>query len=93
MILAAVDCADGKGAPPVELEYAWNAHAFGGLPESGGQLDQPAGLLMRMRAAENYYNAWQAWKRIKGGDIPKFKENNPQAWEIVKRVQKMRRDG
>ena len=65
---------------------------FGGLPETGGQLDQPAGLLMKMRIAINTYNAWQSWKQGGFKDSKKFKENNPGAWEIVKRVIKMGRN-
>ena len=76
----------------MELEYAWSARAYGGLPEAGGQLDQPAGLLRRMRVAENAYNAWDAWKREGFKDSKKFKENNPGAWNIVKRVIKMERN-
>jgi len=75
----------------VELTYAWNSEMFGGLPEAGGQLDQPAGLLARMRAAVNTYNAWIAWKRGGHKDAKKFMDNNPGAWEIVKRVMELER--
>lgn len=84
-----MDCADGKGAPPVELEFAWNARAYGALPEAGGQLDQPAGLLKRMRMAENVYDAWSAWKRS-GSKADEFIKNQPAAWKIVKMILKER---
>lgn len=74
----------------MELEYAWNCRLFGGLPESGGQLDQPAGLLKRMRAASTAYDAWRAWIQNGGKDIKAFKERNPTAWEIVKMILKER---
>ena len=93
MILAAADCADGTGSPPVELEYVWNAKRYGGLPEPGGQLDQPAGLLRRMRAVENTYEAWTAYKNQPAKDVGMFIKNHKEAWMIVKSILDMRRDG
>jgi len=66
---------------------------FGGLPETGGQLDQPAGMLARMRMALNTYNAWSAWKHGGHKDSKKFMDNSPGAWEIVKRVMELERNG
>ncbi len=55
----------------MELRLAWQAISFHSLPESGGLLDQPAGLLSRMIAS---YNAWQAIRSWQQVDPTKRKE-------------------
>ena len=48
---------------------------------------------MRMTAVLNVWEAWQAWINRKGGDELEFKNRNPQKWDIVLKVQEMRRHG
>lgn len=72
-MLAAADCAEGKGSPPPELEMAWDAERFGIPPYNGSRADQPAGLLKRMRAAINVYEAMSTAKDyLKGGKMKEF---------------------
>lgn len=90
MILAAA-CADGGDAPR-ELELVWQHDRWGGLPNGGGLLDQPAGLLMRMRAAENVYRALTLY-RTNGpppGEMATWCEAHTDVWRIVQQVQALR---
>ncbi len=82
MIEAVVKAATKKGPPPPELELAWSARSWNALPEPGGLLDQPAGLLARMQVAINVWDAFSLWKSHKAGREREFKDNYPWAWEI-----------
>jgi hypothetical protein len=90
MILAAADCAEGKGPPPGELQLAWQARGWGTLPESGGLRDQPAGLLDRMTQALGVYDAFMAYKQRDAGDESGFAKKQPKAWQTVLRVREIR---
>jgi hypothetical protein len=61
---------------------------FGVLYEGGGLADQPAGLLRRMRAAYNVYNAMLAWRDTKS--MQDFTRQHPQEWQVVQMVLKLR---
>lgn len=91
MILAAAECGENPQAePPPELRLAWQATGYHALPEAGGLLDQPAGLLNRMTAA---YNAWQAFDRYRRRDVSKHQqwvEANPELWNEILRIRKLR---
>ena len=91
MILAAADCAEGKGPPPGELTLAWQAQSWQALPEAGGLRDQPAGLLERMSTALSVYDAFVAYKAVDGGHEDEFARKNPRAWASVLMVQGLRR--
>jgi hypothetical protein len=58
------------------------------LPESGGILDQPAGLLHRMSSVLNVYNALKEYYASDDGDL--WLEKNPDGADIVSRVAMMR---
>ena len=68
---------------------AWDSRTFGGLPEAGGLMDQPAGLLRRMRAALSVYEAWMRWKAMPAGEAGQFAERYPGDWTLVQRVMEM----
>lgn len=89
MILAAADCAEGKGPPPPELELAWQAKQWNALPEPGGLRDQRVGELARMSAALNTYNAVRLWCFTT--EQLRFPERHPDAWEIVSCIIGLRR--
>ena len=60
------------------------------LPESGGLLDQPAGLLEKMTAA---YNAWMAFKSFRERDSSKTSqwiEANPDLNDIRIRINRIK---
>lgn len=88
--MAAVAAAEGTGEPPPELELAFENRDFGGLPEAGGLMDQPAGLLKRMRIAMAGFTAWRRWLDREAGKEGEFAERYPRDWAIVKDVMEMR---
>jgi len=91
MILAAADCAEGKGPPPGELVLAWHAQSWSTLPEAGGLRDQPAGLLERMSSVLHVYDAMKAYADSPPGHEDEFAKRNPRAWEIVLSVLSLRK--
>jgi len=91
MILAAADCAEGKGPPPGELTLAWQAQSWQALPEAGGLRDQPAGLLDRMGASLRVHDAMRAYADSPAGHEGEFAKRNPRAWAIVLSVMGLRR--
>jgi len=88
MILAAADCAEGRGPPPPELELAWQARSWGTLPEAGGLRDQRAGELRRLSAALNTYNAVKAFHAAK--DAKQWADTRPDQWRIMQYVATLR---
>lgn len=73
-------CVFAKGEPPEELTLAWQAHRWNALPEAGGLLDQPAGLIERMAYAENMYNAYKLWH---DGRAVELANNNPDLFDFI----------
>lgn len=96
MILAAAAYAEDakKNAPPPELSLAFQAEQWGVLPEPGGLRDQRAGELDRMTAALNTYRTMKEYKGLrKHEDRQKWRERNPQAWELYLDVLDLRKNG
>ena len=91
MILAAADCAEGKGPPPGELVLGWQAQSWQALPEAGGLRDQPAGLLERMSTSLRVYEAMKTYADSPPGYEGEFAKRNPRAWAIVLGVMELRR--
>lgn len=90
MILAAADFADGKTkVAPRELTLLWNCDRFEALPKAGGLLDQPYGLMLRMRMCENVHGAMQLWKASKWET---FEREHPAEWDIVQQVMSLREE-
>jgi len=91
-MLAAADAAESEGGMPAELELALQSQQWGALPESGGLMDQPYGLLPKMSAALNVYNAFRSEQGRGNTSLPEWTRRNPAAWRTFARVEKMRRD-
>jgi hypothetical protein len=88
LILAAADFAEGKtNEPPRELSLLWSCDRFHVLPRAGGLLDQPFGLMQRMRVCENVCHALELWKAENWGT---FQEKHPAEWDIVQQVMTLR---
>ena len=90
MLAAADHAQDSKVPPPPELELAFTCHRWNSLPESGGVLDQPAGLLRRMSAVENIYNSFKALE--KANDYARFGDENPVAVKIIESIYALRKE-
>jgi hypothetical protein len=65
-----------------------NCLHWGCLPDAGGLLDQPAGLIDRMNIVTNVYNAMRGMATAK--DKTKFAKENESAWKIVQNVYELR---
>lgn len=94
MILAAAAYAEGQGPPPRELSLAQEFRRWGLPPRAGGLLDQPAGLLDRIYAAEQVYQAFAEYGAHghKPGQMAKWKKEHPDLWNTVETVRSMRSD-
>ena len=77
---------------PALLELALNCENYRALPYSGGVMDQPAGLLRKMRQVNNVYEAARMYKREgnKPGESAKWKREHQEVWDIVDQVEKLR---
>ena len=77
---------------PALLELAVNCENYRALPYSGGVLEQPAGLLRKMRQVNNVYEAVRIYKREgnKPGETAKWKREHEEVWDIVDQVEKLR---
>ena len=77
---------------PALLELALNCENYRALPHSGGVMDQPAGLLRKMRQVNNVYEAVRIYKRDgnKPGESAKWKREHQDIWDIVDQVEKLR---
>ncbi|HOX87902.1 MAG TPA: hypothetical protein PLY04_18135 [bacterium] len=77
---------------PALLELALNCENYRALPYSGGVMDQPAGLLRKMRQVTNVYEAARMYKREgnKPGESAKWKREHQEVWDIVDQVEKLR---
>ena len=69
--------------PPIELWLAWHVEQWGALPYGGGLLDQPAGLLDKMRVALGVYNVVQSFEGQQPGTKAAWVRANPGGWKTV----------
>ena len=77
---------------PALLELALNCENYRALPYSGGVMEQPAGLLRKMRQVNNVYEAVKIYKREgnKPGETAKWKREHEEVWDIVNQVERLR---
>lgn len=77
---------------PALLELALNCENYRALPYGGGVMEQPAGLLRKMRQVQNVYEAFRLYKKEgnKPGEIAKWKRENESVWDIVNQVDGLR---
>ena len=89
-----VDYAEGDGPPPQPLIEAWRAQRWG-LPNAGGRLDQPAGLVRRMEHALNLYDLWAGFLAAQErGEGIQWKNADPQRARAINEIlrEKLERD-
>ena len=62
------------------------------MPVSGGVLDQPAGLLRKMRSVKNVYLSHKKYQDEgkEAGAMASWKKENETAWNIVREVNELR---
>lgn len=91
-MLASADAAEGIGAMPAELELGLLCERWKALPNPGGVLDQPVGLLARMSTAVSVYRAIQSEQAKGDMTLVEFSRRYPDAWRTIARVDKLRRN-
>jgi hypothetical protein len=89
MINAAL-CAGGDTAPPYLLSLYWQCERFNSLPEAGGILDQPAGLLQKMSSLANIYDSHKAY--YAASNVAKWADANPEAFRVVAMIRRMEQE-
>ena len=69
-----------------------NCEEYRALPYSGGVMDQPAGLLRKMRQVNNVYQTFKVYQQEgnKPGETAKWKREHEDMWNIVSQVEKLR---
>ena len=90
-MLACASAAEG-GAMPAVLELALMCDQWKALPEAGGILEQPVGLLQKMSFCLNAYNAVLSEKNRGSMSLTDWSNNNPAAWRLYSRIEKLRRE-
>jgi len=76
--------------PPAELALWWTCEHFRALPCAGGVLDQPAGLLRRMRTYAFAHEAMGAFWRLPQAE---FEQRYPGGMQMVNFVLRYRMAG
>ena len=77
---------------PDLLELAINCDDYHALPVSGGVLDQPGGLMKKLRQVLNVYRAHRAYKTDgnKPGESAKWKNEHKDILDIINWVDELR---
>lgn len=67
---------------------------FGALPYSGGIMDQPAGLMNKLRQVMMVYRAISAYKTggNKPGEMADWRQKHEGLWNIVSDIDKLREE-
>ena len=77
----------------MELQLAWDCERYHQLPQAGGVLDQPAGLLARMRAVANVYHAFRNYLREgkRPGSEAEWKKSHRDEWDLIRYINDLRK--
>jgi hypothetical protein len=77
---------------PRLLELALECEEYQSLPYSGGVMEQPAGLLRKMRQVNNVYQTFKVYQQEgnRPGETAKWKREHEDMWNIVSQVEKLR---
>jgi hypothetical protein len=77
---------------PRLLELALECEEYQSLPYSGGVMEQPAGLLRKMRQVNNVYQTFKVYQQEgnRPGETAKWKREHEDMWDIVSQVEKLR---
>ena len=71
---------------------ALDCEKYQALPYEGGVMEQPAGLLRKMRKVVNVFRAYSLYQSHgnKPGEIAKWKRENKAIWDIIEWVEELR---
>ena len=77
------------------LQIAWQIKRWGALPESGGVLDQPAGLLHKAGYLHDIYTAHRSYRdallTYKGDGLGEWEARNEDIMKILAGVRKLKK--
>ena len=62
------------------------------LPTSGGVLDQPAGLMKKIRMVMNVFHAFKRYNQEgkKAGEMAKWRQSHQDEWNIISEINELR---
>jgi hypothetical protein len=77
---------------PSLLELGLDCEHFHALPRAGGLLDQPAGLMRKIRQVMNVYHAVKLYEQqgTKAGEMATWRSENQEVWQIVSDINELR---
>lgn len=83
---------DKTTAMPYLLSLGLDCEHYRALPVSGGVLDQPAGMMRKIRQVMNVYNAYKLYNKegTKPGERAKWKSAHEDVWNIVSEINGLR---
>ena len=76
---------------PRELQLGLDWRGFRVPPYEGGLMDQPIGLMDKIRACLNIYDAMNVYHKAE--DSVKWARENPELWQIASNVLSARSKG
>jgi hypothetical protein len=88
IMLAAANAAD-RGSMPAELRLALLCERWDSLPEDGGIMNQPVGLLTRMGTLLNVYHVMRGEQNRGDMDLASWSRANPDAYKVFIKIHKM----
>lgn len=92
---AAADAGQYDAPPPRLLTHAWRIKRWGALPEAGGLLDQPAGLLQKLAYLSDVYNAHRAWRTAletqDSDGLARWQQQHPDIMTLMADIREARR--
>lgn len=94
--MAAADAGRYEDTPPPPLLIkAWDIKRWGALPEAGGLLDQPAGLLQRAAYLSDVYAAHNAYRQAllshKGDALADWEARNESIMKLMASIRELKR--
>jgi len=65
---------------------------YSALPLAGGLLDQPAGMLKKIRIVMNVFHSVKLYEQQgrKAGEMVKWKQEHEDAWNIISEINELR---
>lgn len=74
------------------LELGMDCERYKSLPVDGGVLDQPAGLIRKVRRVTNVFHAFKEYETRgrKAGEMAKWKQDNPEFMAVISEINELR---
>jgi len=91
VILACRDYAKDSenNAPPPELVTIWQCRRWNTLPNAGGILDQPAGMMYTLTQYARVYDAFVEYSKRELGKEASWRGAHPDEYAVIQRVKEL----